>query len=171
VSVAPDYVEPVVGWRMWYAVDDGSGTMLSSVIHRTLWPERAPLAAVCRRFRMPFWPFGRGRHDAPAAGCTCGIHAATMATMRAYLPDTFSRSDAIPVLGRVSLWGQVHEYERGWRASLAYPERLYVPVAELGTKRAARVVEDLRRYGVPVLPVGGTTADAVIEEVAYLVAA
>jgi hypothetical protein len=171
VSVAPDYVEPVVGWRMWYAVDDGSGTFLSSVIHRTLWPANEPLAAVCRRFRIPFWPFSRGRHDAPTSDCTCGIHAATMATMRAYLPDTFSRSDAIPVVGRVALWGYVHEYERGWRASLAYPERLYVPVAELGTKRAARVVDDLCRYAVPVLPVGGATADAVIEEVSYLVAA
>jgi len=170
VTVAPDYVEPVVGWRLWYAVDNAGETRLSSVFHKTLWPQNAPLVAVCSGFRISFWPLRRKCHEAPDTSCGCGIHAANMATIRAYLPDQFSRSGALPVVGRVSLWGNVHEYDRGWRASHAYPERLYVPIVELGPEHA-RIIEDLLRYGVPVRAVGGSSADAMIEEVSALAAA
>ena len=166
---APDYVEPVVGWRMWYAVEHGATTSLSSVVQRTLWPCGAPLVAVCRGFRVRVWPFNRS-HDAPAAGCNCGIHAANVATLRTYLPERFAWTDLVPVVGRVSLWGLVYEHERGWRAALAYPQCLFVPVAELGRSRAAQMLSDLRRYGVPVRPVDGSTADAVIDEVSALAA-
>jgi hypothetical protein len=171
VSVAPDYVDPVVGWRAWYIVDDATTARLSSVVHKTLWPARSPLVAVCRRHRIPIFPFTRKRHDdAPHAGCTCGIHAATMNTVRTYLPDHFSMTDIVPVVGRVALWGVVHEYERGWRASHAYPTCLYVPIVELGPERAARVIDDLGRYDVPVLAIDGATPDAVIEEITVLAA-
>jgi hypothetical protein len=169
--VAPDYAEPIVGWRMWYAVEDGAETSLSSVIHTTLWPRGAPLVAVCRCFRLPVWPFNRGGHEAPAANCRCGIYAATIATMRTYLPEQFAWTDLVPVLGRVSLWGVVHEHERGWRASFAYPKSLFVPVVELASSRAARMIADLREYDVPVRAVGGSSAEAVIEEVTALAAA
>ena len=57
-----------------------------------------------------------------------------------------------PVVGRVLLWGDVHEHERGWRASLAYPERLYVFGASGGRddSGAERLSTGLGRYGVPV---------------------
>ena len=47
-----------------------------------------------------------------------------------YLPQRViaARGDSIPVVGRVSLWGVVHEHEHGWRASCAYPISLFVPV-------------------------------------------
>jgi hypothetical protein len=46
----------------------------------------------------------------------------------------------------------VVECEQGWRASLAYPERLYVPVLDATgpESRAAQVALDLTAYGVPV---------------------
>jgi hypothetical protein len=170
-AAAPNYIEPVVAWRVWYAVDDGLDVRLSSVIHRTLWPRRAPLVAACRCIRIPLWPFARPRHEAPSAGCRCGIYAATVASMRTYLPEQLGWTKLVPIVGRVALWGVVHEHERGWRASLGYPQSLFVPVAGLGRTQATRLVSDLRRYEVPVCAVGGATPDEVVEEVTALSAA
>jgi hypothetical protein len=168
---APDYVEPVLGWRMWYAVDHGGPTRLSSVVHTTVWEPGLPLVATCRRIRIPLWPFGRGRHDAPGADCRCGIYAATVSTLRSYLPEQLAWTQLVPVVGRVALWGVVQEHEHGWRASFAYPQSLFVPVAELGPGRARRLLADLDLYGVPVYAVDGGSADAVIDEVESLAAA
>jgi len=170
MSLAPDYVEAVVGWRMWYAVEEGSAVRLSSVIHRTLWPRAAPLVAACRCLRVPLWPFARPRHEAPAADCRCGIHAASIGMMRTYLPEQLQWTKLVPVVGRVSLWGVVHEHERGWRATFAYPESLFVPTEELDPRRARRVLDGLRRYEVPVLSVTGSTADDVVDAVSQLAA-
>jgi hypothetical protein len=168
---APDYAEPVVGWRMWYAVDRGAATRLTSVVHTTVWQPGTPLVAVCRRIRIPFWPFGGGRHEAPGADCRCGIYAATVETLRSYLPEQLAWTQLVPVLGRVNLWGVVREHDHGWRASFAYPRSLYVPTGELSPGRARRLLTDLRVYGVPVRAVEGDTADALIDEVASLAAA
>jgi hypothetical protein len=51
------------------------------------------------------------------------------------------------VIGTVSLWGDVLECERGWRAALAYPSRLFVPLGFPGAAERAVGLED---YGVPV---------------------
>jgi hypothetical protein len=52
-------------------------------------------------------------------------------------------------IGLVSLWGSVVEGESGWRASHAYPKRLFLPRSE-----RARDAEAIRRgladYGVPI---------------------
>ena len=161
--IVPDYVEPVVGWRVWYAVDGGLSTSLTSVVHRASWPRRTPLVASCRRLRTALWPFNRSRHDAPAEGCSCGIYAGTVETLRIYLPEHFGFR-AVPVVGRVSLWGVVHEHELGWRASHAYPETLYVPTPHLGS-RAEGILRELRGYGVPVYAVHATSAEGVLDAV------
>jgi hypothetical protein len=171
VSAAPDYIEPVVGWRLWYAVRGAGPLRLSSVFHKTLWPVGKPLAASCLCFRLPFWPFNRSEHEAPGDRCRCGIYAANVSTMRSYLPDHLGYTSAVPVIGRVSLWGVVHECTDGWRAGFAYPERLYVPTLDLGTARAREVVRDLRAYGVPVVAIQGANADSTIAEVRALAAA
>jgi len=170
MSEVPDYIEPVVGWRVWNALDDGRGVRLASVIYKeTVWPERRALVAVCNRRRVLLWP--KRRHDeAPADGCGCGIHAATFTGMQRYLPGQLSVTAMLPVVGRVSLWGVVHEFDRGWRASHAYPQSLYVPRAEIGRERAARIVNGLSRYGVPVYTVDGVNVDSVIDEVSGLAA-
>jgi hypothetical protein len=171
VNVAPDFVEPVIGWRAWHAADDGLRARLSSVVYKTTWPARWPLVAECRRSKIPVWPFNRNAHDeAPHTGCACGIHAATMITVRSYLPNHLSMADTVPVIGRVRLWGVVHEYDRGWRASHAYPECLYLPIVELDPERAARLVDDLGVYGVPVRAIGAATIDEVIDEIKALAA-
>jgi hypothetical protein len=149
VSGAPDYVEPVVGWRVWFAVEAGGKTRLSSVFYEMVWPTRDPLAAVCLRSRF-LRRRPPGDHAAPAASCGCGIYAASLQRAGEYL--TGPRASMCPVIGRVALWGSVVECAHGWRASLAYPAQLYVPVLPRGryAALARQFALDLTEYGVPV---------------------
>ena len=109
---APDYVEALIGWRVWCVVRTRDGLRLASVIQDEVWPDGRELVARCVEHE----------HPAPQESCTCGIHAARDPELvRSYLlgrdePGTLTR-----VLGRVLLWGRVVEHERGWRASHAYP--------------------------------------------------
>jgi hypothetical protein len=59
----------------------------------------------------------------------------------------------------------VHEHKNGWRASLAYPERLFVPTLNLSSSQATRVLAGLAGYGVPVTAVDGATSHEVIAAV------
>jgi len=170
--IVPDYVEPVVAWRTWYVVDGGLSASLSSVVHKTQWPQRAPLVATCRRLRFAVWPFKRDSHDAPAEDCGCGIYGARLDGLRDYLPDCFAFAgrDLLPVVGRVLLWGTVHEHELGWRASHAYPQMLYVPATRRDS-RAERLVRGLGSYGVPMQTVHATNADEILAAVTTAIAA
>ena len=87
VPVVPDYIHPVVGWRMWFAAERSKRTRLVSVVQRTIWPAHKPLVAECRRLRLPVWPFARQSHEAPGARCACGIYATDMETVQMYLPQ------------------------------------------------------------------------------------
>jgi hypothetical protein len=173
VSGAPDYVEPVVGWRVWYAVEAGGTTRLSSVFHQLVWPTREPLAAVCLRSRFP-----RGRpqrdHAAPAASCGCGIYAASLQRLGEYLTGPpATRRAMCPVIGRVALWGTVVECTHGWRASLAYPAQLYLPLLPRGRHAALarQFALDLTDYGVPVDLLEASTPNKLIATLASLATA
>jgi hypothetical protein len=110
---APDYAEPLIGWRVWCVVRTRDGLRLSSVIHDALWPEDGELVARCD---------AGAPHDAPHAGCSCGIYAARdPATVWTYLLGRDDPHTVRRVLGRVVLWGRVVEHEHGWRASHAVP--------------------------------------------------
>jgi hypothetical protein len=73
-------------------------------------------------------------HAAPEADCRRGLYALTSAGAA---PD-FVRSRGLlrnaigAVIGQVFLWGCVVECERGWRASHAYPARLFAPLGRRG---------------------------------------
>jgi hypothetical protein len=165
---APDYVEPVLGWRMWWAVESGGELHLSSVFYSVTWPHREPLVATCNRFRLSFWRFG-DRHAAPGERCECGVYAAPLKSLRTYLQGSF-RMRRMPVVGRVALWGTVLEHERGWRASIAYPERLYIATFGGKDADASRIAEGLGAYGVPVTTLDVSTPRAAIAEIEALAA-
>jgi hypothetical protein len=130
VSAAPDYIEPIVGWRTWLVVREGEGFRLRSVVYDTLWIPRNELVASClhRAFSFPWRR--RAGHVAPARGCGCGIYAAREAEEAACYLEGRGWEDPLGVrrvIGTVSLWGRVVECARGWRASHAYPKTIYVP--------------------------------------------
>ena len=132
-----DELRPAVGWKVWRVEHTSEATRLRSVLYGDVWPARRPLAASCRRVL-------RNAHEAPAAGCECGIHAGReLSAWEHYL----AVGEDERVFGRVLLWGATIEGSAGWRAAHARPVELFVPSAVVD---AAGVAEGLRAYGAPV---------------------
>jgi hypothetical protein len=113
----PDYISPIVGYRLW-RWDTG---VLKS-LNGQVWMPGRPLAAACRRVAACVCP----AHDAPQLDCRCGVYAAkTFDHLRTLGCDELS------IRGKVNLWGRVVEHERGWRAQFAYPQCLYLASHDL----------------------------------------
>lgn len=175
-ALAPDYAEPLVGWRSWVVVEHAEGLRLRSVVFKTIWAPRLELLANCEHR----WPVRlrlsrrRGQHDVPGVDCHCGVYAAPdpeSAAAYFYLyADLLRHGTRHRVIGTVNLWGSVVEAERGWRASRAYPARIYVPTHGPGRRKvdAEEIAFGLTDYGVPVhilddegeTPLGRALADA-----------
>jgi hypothetical protein len=133
---------PVTGWRAWVVTETREGLKLASVLHDLVWPHGTPLVAECRREDDPFaTPIGP--HPVPGTQCNCGFHAARdPVDALTYTRGRDEPAAVCRILGEVQLWGHVLETEGGWRASHAYPLRLYVPDDEIATQLAG--------YSVPV---------------------
>lgn len=164
--VAPDYWEPMSAWRVWRVVRSGHGYRLASVIKTATWPPGEALEAVClRSTRLASWLRHRRTHAVPHERCECGIYAAWLPEIRQYLSElSMGWAPAPRVVGQVALWGTVIECERGFRASRAYPSRLYVPAdspPRRGQVGAAEIAEALGVYGVPVDTLAARRVDAV----------
>jgi hypothetical protein len=122
-------VEPLVG-------GDGSGPTpdyFEPVAAWAVWRlgRRGPLRGV---YDGAPWPVGDACEDAVA--------------LRLEEVEWSPRSTAI---GRVLLWGSVVETDAGWRATRAYPQRIFVPaVTRHELRRGERIARRLAGYGVPV---------------------
>jgi hypothetical protein len=118
---------PVLGWRAWVVRETWAGLRLGSVLHDLVWPVAAPVVAECRREEDPFAE-PLAPHPVPAAVCNCGFHAARdPVDALSYTRGREEAGTVCRILGEVRLWGHVLATEGGWRASHAYPVRLYVP--------------------------------------------
>ena len=166
VALAPDYAEPLCAWRLWEVEDVGGAPRLRSLYRLSFWPVGAPFEARCEAQRLRL--SRRPPHAAPSETCSCGIYGAPFELIRRKL----AIDDGLPpgclfVIGTVSLWGDVLECERGWRAALAYPGRLFVP---LGFPGAAERAVGLRDYGVPVELLEASTIAEALDNMAELAA-
>lgn len=156
-AAAPDYIEPVVGWRAWAVVRQRGRLRLRSVVFDTVWPADAELVAGCNRVWTRIWerlPWrGDAVHAVPVWRCGCGIYAADdpeLAAEYLYLYGDVQQPGVVyRAVGLVSLWGAVVEAEAGWRASHAYPQRLFIPPTRR-TVDAEAIRDGLADYGVPV---------------------
>ncbi|MFZ0089500.1 MAG: recombinase family protein [Solirubrobacteraceae bacterium] len=131
LEVAPDLIEPIVGFRHWRLVDGA----LTSMFSRTRW-ETSQMTARC--------PVGR--HDpvqTPAPGCTCGIYAYYDPCPRT------SASTRDLVGGAVVVWGRIEAHSTGLRAEHARVVGLDLPLTR-GAKRRM-VTEIAEHLGVPVI--------------------
>jgi hypothetical protein len=166
VAIAPDYAEPVCAWRLWEVENLDAAPRLRSLYRISFWPVRAAFEARCEAQRLRL--SRRPRHAAPTETCTCGIYAAPFEVIRRKLAvDGGLPSGCLFVIGTVSLWGDVLECERGWRAAYAYPSRLFVP---LGFPGAAQQAVGLGDYGVPVELVDTRNLADALDQVAELAA-
>jgi hypothetical protein len=155
---APDYFEPIVGWRSWAVVRGRAGFRLRSIAFTDVWPCDEALAARCyEAVTRPHWRVWRRptQHTPVSFNCSCGIYATVdvdAAAVYLHLYDDLpQRSVCHRALGRVALWGTVVEGELGWRSSYAYPQEIFLPTS--GTLHGVRldeIVEGLSVYGVPV---------------------
>jgi hypothetical protein len=183
VTAAPDYCEPVLGWRVWSLSVAEGPARLASHVSPTVWPPGRELVATCeaqrRELRRP-WRLRPTGHPAPAPRCTCGVHAmAAVGHLSTYLPPAsrpyaWMRPLVHNVIGRVALWGDVVEGSRGWRAACGYPNELWLPQFDVDRKEVAgsgAFAIDLADYGVPVHVCDGRTAREVIEALARAVPA
>ena len=178
MTAAPDYFEPVLGWRVWsLSVADGRAR-LASHISPSVWPPGQALVATCdaqrRHLRRP-WRLQPTGHAAPDSRCTCGVHAmGAVGSLSTYLPPpsrpyAWMRPLVHQVIGRVALWGDVVEGSRGWRAARAYPNELWLPQVDVDRREvagAAAFAIDLADYRVPVHLCDGRTPREVIEALA-----
>jgi len=140
-------VEPgaaVLGWRAWAVTRTSRGVRLASPLFDHVWLPGEPAVASCLRHEDRFAPPLLDVHEvATLPECSCGFHAARdPADALSYLHGRDAPSTLCRVLGEVTLWGDVLQTEAGWRGTLAYPARLYVPDALLA--------EELAVYGVSV---------------------
>jgi len=151
--IAPDYCEPIVGWRSWRALIRDGDAYLASIFHRVRWPYAQPLEGSCESWHVPWRR--RQSHTAPGSDCPCGIYAATFDVACSFAPVLPPRArNVYAVIGTVALWGDVAEYSEGWRASYAYPEELYL--IEYGSHRSVETkafARSLERYEVPVVTI------------------
>jgi hypothetical protein len=178
---APDYCEPIVGWRVWLIARECGQVRLGSVMYPTLWTPRREQIAVCRpaeprarggRERLSSLP-RREAHRSPHLRCGCGIYAAkTVDQAASYFDGALPTGDEpVRVIGRVSLWGRVIEGEHGYRASHAYPLELYVPALDADGLTAAEIALGLTDYRVSVELLDGRSKARVAEALAAPLAA
>jgi len=140
VSV-PDYISPIVGWRVWR----WDATGLKSLNGKP-WSPGQPLAAKCG---------ARNAHDAhepPQADCSCGVYASKS---REHLRGT--GYEPLGIGGEVHLWGTVVEHEFGWRAQFAYPKSLVLPpdMIPSSTKEMESRLGALAAYDINIFIGGG----------------
>ena len=159
MSSAPDYIEPIVGWRTWLVVEQAGRFRLRSIVYDALWPPRNELVARCLGHSpSQLFPWRRrSEHDPPARRCGCGIYATREPEDAAHYLDVRSWQEppsGLRVIGTVSLWGQVVECTHGWRAASAYPRTIHVPTLRdahrAQPEQAREIALALTDYGVPV---------------------
>jgi hypothetical protein len=132
-----------LGWRAWAVTQTSRGVRLASPLFDHVWLPGEPAVASCLRHEDPVAPVLDAHEVTTLPECSCGFHAVRdPADALSYLHGRDAPSTLCRVLGEVTLWGEVLQTEAGWRGTLAYPARLYVPDALLA--------EELAVYGVSV---------------------
>jgi hypothetical protein len=136
---APDYVFPVVGYRVW----QWDATGLKS-LNGISWHPGEAFTAECRT---------QGCHEVPRSDCTCGVYASKSLDHLRQLGYTENR-----IRGEVCLWGTVVEHEGGWRAQLAYPKNFIVPLSlvPLGMSGVESWLATLAAYRCDIFLLGET---------------
>jgi hypothetical protein len=168
VNDAPDFAEPILGWRLWLVAEANGSLGLESVIYDEPWPTRRPLVAAClrgRRSGIAHHTQDGVAHSAPVASCHCGIYAAArLESLAPYLDGRYPGKEfAGRVFGVASLWGSVVACDEGWRASHAYPALIYVPAGwSTSLDEPDDVADALAAYGVPVELLAAASAAAAL---------
>ena len=137
MSVAPDLIDPVLGFR---AFDLGPDQLLRSPwVNGWVWRP----GVVTARCREPRWTGWGVTHVAPDPKCTCGLYA--------YAGLDSRLRDGGWCIAAVAAWGEMEVHKSGFRAQHACAVAL---AAAPGSSLAERqlIVQTAERYGVPAVP-------------------
>ena len=143
MSAAPDFIQAAVGYRSWHVSAHGE---LGSLTAAGAWRPGVNRATCHTGLR----------HEAPAAGCECGLYALHRHRDRGWMP-----SGANAIHGAIAAWGDLEVHDTGFRAeyacvvALALPER-----AQSELRRRAELAAG--RHGVPIVS-PANLRDAAIE--------
>ncbi len=170
---APDFVTALEGWRVWLVragifMDDLPATFmesasrweikelayteksrLSSMYNNVVWPHKKEMVASCE---CSYGSHQEGDH-------TCGLYClrseveAIFRLLITMAEPAYKNTQATAVIGKVDLWGTVHEHEYGYRAEFMYPKQLWVAPGYFKNRseewpKLRYLLE--RDYGVPV---------------------
>ncbi|HKF81197.1 MAG TPA: hypothetical protein VKB17_10260 [Thermoleophilaceae bacterium] len=141
-AVAPDLIEPVVGFRKWRVVRDH----LTSPYIPLRWDEPLVRARCFPANRSLL--FGEGwldeTHSAPHPRCKCGVYAWHR------LPRAGTMPDPDRAYGVVALWGRIEVHEDGMRAEHAAIRALgFSP--QLGERHRRTMLGIAGRLGVELV--------------------
>jgi hypothetical protein len=132
--VAPDLVQPVIGYRLWRLDDEA----LWSPYVEERW-ERGVHEAVCRADR------GDHTEPAPAHDCSCGIHA-----WYEPCPTLSWAATRHLVAGAIALWGDMELHPFGMRAARGMIVALALP--PWNGPKPRRIVEIANALEVEAVP-------------------
>jgi hypothetical protein len=140
-GLAPDLIEPVIGFRQWRLLDDGLWSLNCDERWRA-----AVFAARCLVAE-------HGDEPPPVGGCSCGVYAW-------YTPPPRGASAATReyVTGAVVLWGAIEAHATGMRAQYCRIVALSLP---LFARKREQVVAVARRLGVAAVPHRGLRGVAI----------
>ncbi len=141
MTAAPDFLEPVLGYRAWHLDDDG---LLRPWTFSSLPWALGVTTAVCAR--VP-------GHRPPVGDCTCGLYALTDPGDRRL---DFHGDQAI---GAIAAWGDLEVHRTGFRAEHACVLALAVPDRP-GDELLRRLRLAAERHGVPLVPARRLSAEA-----------
>lgn len=148
---APDFIEPLAGYRAWFVARDGR---LEPLRGGPSWNPGVN-TALCGMIES-----GRGTHHAPAPDCGCGLNALHSPSQ---VPFEHRTDDPAFVTGGIAAWGEVELHLSGFRAEFAQVVALKVPTGG-SEERLRRLRRAADLYAVPLVP--WQELEAAIEEVA-----
>lgn len=154
VSEIPDLPEPVIGWRKWTRMSNGSLAGWSN----DLWVPGEDKEARCIQIEYSYSAVWRKDEDGNIMACPsspsptkdghaghgCGIYAYKDA-------ETLCRNVRVGVgvanvvVGKVLMWGNVFEHEEGWRSQYGAVHSIFDT-----DKESDHLVA--KKYGVPLEP-------------------
>jgi len=116
------YGEAIQAWKAWRVIELHGILLLQSLVHRANWIPRQEMVSECMNKSNPnFRP-----HLSPNIRHGCGIYSVKQQDW-ALQWQRYPNIEDVVVYGRVSIWGNVFKFTKGYISEYAYPSYLYVP--------------------------------------------
>lgn len=131
---APDFFEPLIGFRAWHV--DAQGRLTPWAFPHEAWTP-GPNRARCH---------SASAHRPPVAECMCGLYGLTRTDDHRL---NFADDQAV---GAIAAWGDIEAHRTGFRAEWACVTALAEPPRSASSAKRARIDRAATRYDVPLVP-------------------